>query len=485
MKKGIVWKISNWPIAIKIPLLVASFTIAFGALVTELVLFQISDIQEHSLENLSDAYLEGLSASVLPYVLRQDIWEVYDAVERSKTRYKNINITATIVTDDNNNIIAASNPTLFPTGTLILQEYLDLAYSTDAIEIRLDRPEIWVARDIVFQGNIIGKLIVSLDVSSQLVERKVFTQAMVGSNAVLTLIFAVFGYMLTRRMTRPMQVLSKHLELSTEGDLKQIPISEFEDTSKEVSAMFASYNSMVADVNERDQLANSLHREEKLAGLGRLAAAMAHEINNPLGGLLNGVDSLKRHGGNPDVRKKSIALLDRGLKSIGDVVQSSLLAYRTRSVKRNLCDKDFHDLRYLLRPEARRHSQKLNWDIKWSGKISLDGTSVRQVGLNLLLNASAAAGAGGTVAFYSSVENNTLKITVENDGEGIPTLLLDCLNNRENKGPPLDDGTKIGLWVTCRLVEEMKGCIRASSSELGSVVSVFIPFDKWVTKDAV
>src|SRR5918995_2933546 len=96
----------------------------------------------------------------------------------------------------------------------------------------------------------------------------------------------------------------------------------------EFRPLFGAFNGMVEAVREREGLARQLADEERLASLGRLASGMAHEINNPLGGILNAVDTLKQHGGRPEVRSRTLDLIERGLKGIRDVVRSTLVTYR-------------------------------------------------------------------------------------------------------------------------------------------------------------
>ena len=130
--------------------------ISIGSLVTERVLDKLSEIQNQNLKEFSGVYLDGLSSLVLPHILRNDIWEIFDAVERSKTQYENINIVSTIVAGPENYVFAASDPASFPTGSRIPPDHLNTATPENALEIQTERSEVRVFRNVVFQDRIIG-----------------------------------------------------------------------------------------------------------------------------------------------------------------------------------------------------------------------------------------------------------------------------------------------------------------------------------------
>src|SRR5690606_17017054 len=127
------------------------------------------------------------------------------------------------------------------------------------------------------------------------------------------------------------------------------------------SQLFRRFNALVQQVNEREQLLQRLAEEERLAAVGRLASGLAHEINNPLGGMQTALDTLQKHGDRPEVRREGVALLMRGLSGIRDVVRSTLAAYKSGEGRRDLQPADLDDLRYLIQHEVSRRQLVLDW----------------------------------------------------------------------------------------------------------------------------
>ena len=103
-----------------------------------------------------------------------------------------------------------------------------------------------------------------------------------------------------------------------------IPEDVVVKTDGEFGRLFRGYNALVRSMKEREELGKRLAEEKRLGSLGRLASAVAHEINNPLGGLFNALSTLKSHGHLRSVRDVSLGLLERGLVGIRDVVRTTL-----------------------------------------------------------------------------------------------------------------------------------------------------------------
>ena len=201
----------------------------------------------------------------------------------------------------------------------------------------------------------------AFDIAPLVAERRSVLFALIATNAILTVIFAAAAWLTVTRMLRPVRVLTAHLQAAAEHRGELIPARIVAQAPGEFRPLFQSFNDMAEAVREREALAKQLADEERLASLGRLASGMAHEINNPLGGLFNAIDTLKEHGGRPEVRRRTIDLIERGLRGIRDVVRTTLVTYRTDGDADVLKATDIDDLKLLVEPEIRRKELTLGW----------------------------------------------------------------------------------------------------------------------------
>ena len=130
--------------------------------------------------------------------------------------------------------------------------------------------------------------------------------ALIATNAALTLVLALAAWLTVRRMMRPVGVLAAHLEAGAERQVEPIPPMDRwarpRSSSAACSRRSTAWRRRCASGRH---LSRQLAEEERLASLGRLASGMAHEINNPLGGLFNAIDTLKQHGSAAEVRRRT------------------------------------------------------------------------------------------------------------------------------------------------------------------------------------
>lgn len=473
----------NLPLTIKVPLIVALLMVSVSGLVSMQVLSRLAQTQIHNLEDLTNAYLDGLSSSLVPHVERDDNWEVFDTLERSRTLYQGLKVRTTIVVRPDSTILASTDPARFVTESALPDSVTKAGTPFGALSAPLidNRTESWLKRELSFQGRPLGMIFAEIDTSHLIDARRDVLMTLVLTNLLLTAMFVALGWWLVRRMMRPMQSLALRLQSGASGTLPVFSTQEIGDPKSEFGRLFVRYNAMAQAVGERENLLAQLAEEERLASLGRLSSVIAHEINNPLGGLLNAVDTIKHHGDAPAIRRVSVGILERGLNSIREVVGTTLAVYRPDRNPTPLRPSDIDDLRLLINGAAARRDVSLSWINRLELGSALPNGSclpsgpIRQIILNLLLNAVQAAPVGGEVSLDIESARQGITIRIRDNGPGMPEqAVMALLDEAAPSVPGAKDG--IGLWMVNRLVSELKGRLNINHlAPTGTEICLHIP----------
>ena len=227
----------------------------------------------------------------------------------------------------------------------------------------------------------------------------------------------------------------------------------------EIGRLTGQFRTMLRDLREKRDVERRMVATERLAALGRLSAGVAHEINNPLGGMLTALSTWKHHGGQGALSHKTVSLLERGLQQIRETVAALLVEAKLET--HPLSAQDVDDVRTLVLPEVHKKHAKLRWESTVSGSMALPSTQVRQVLINLLLNAIEAVEEGGVIGCDVRRHEDRLRITIEDDGDPIPDEHVEHLFEpfaRHHTG-----GSGLGLWVTYQIVQQFKGELTVDS----------------------
>ena len=471
-----LWHIAAWPLVVKVPVLVAGLMVTVAVTTSQVVLWRFVQDQESNLRLLTSAYLDGLSAAVLPALVRRDTREVFDALDRARGgRYAGFEPRFAILELPNGTILASSDPRRFPVQSIVPEELHRRFAAGDGLAIDPGTGRAWLARTLLTEDVPAGRLFTEVDIADSLRVRREILITLVLVNGCLTMAFALGGYFVLKRMLQPLSVLTRYVEQIREGRVEPIPAGYRSKVASEFTQLFDRFNAMARAVSERQTLAAHLADQEKCAMLGRLASGMAHEVNNPLAGMLNAIDTIQAYGHEPAVLLTSLDFLKRGLAGIRNVVRATLLTYKGRSETGVLTAIDLDDLRFLVQHETGARHLHLEWDNRIAEPLSIDGPAVRQITLNLLLNACAASPDGGLVAVTVSHCDGKLRIAVADRGAGLPEDMA-ALLHQDAPAPALSPESKgLGLWTTGDLVRRLGGRVDVEYPGVGTRLVVNLP----------
>jgi len=330
--------------------------------------------------------------------------------------------------------------------------------------------------------------------------------------AVEVTLIGLFIIFFTRRfLSRPIEKLIEGTKRVSQMELDQ-PI-EITGSSEEIDELARSFDIMrerlrtaVAEINqftqkletkveERTQQLKAAHQKllqsDRLASLGQLSASVAHEINNPVAGVLNLsmlMQRMLKDDGIPPGRleefRKYLGQVTNETTRVGRIV-SDLLAFSRRS-KPQRAPADLNKIVRMTLSLA-QHKMKLSGVTVEANlredlpQVPCDGSQIQQVALNLLLNAAEATQTRGErrVEVATSATDGMVLLTVSDNGEGIPKENLAKIFDPFFTTKPEGKGVGLGLAVSYGIVEAHGGDIEVRSKVgEGTTFTVSLPLEQ-------
>jgi len=212
-----------------------------------------------------------------------------------------------------------------------------------------------------------------------------------------------------------------------------------------------------------DQLA---HQTEKLAALGRMAAGIAHEINNPLAGILLYSSHLSKKADKDGPIQEGLRIISHETARCRDIIQGLLEFSRNDqpSKKPANLNRVVEQALHIVENELRlQHIRLIRHLENGLPDVSIDSNQMEQVVVNLLINAAEAIGEYGTISVRSRREagGDRLILEISDTGTGIPQDVVGKIF--EPFFSTKSKGTGLGLSVSYGIVQNHKGTIRVSS----------------------
>lgn len=471
----------NLSLRYKLPLLGAALILLTALALSSSFLIQAWEgVRDDTLENSEDLG-QTMARSLFPALLHDDVWRAFETVSLPfRGNSPSTLAESLIVLDVNRRVFASSHPERHP----LLSDLPTLGSDFQALDdeivanpetatLVLERQDTTYIAIPVENDNVrLGTLIVA---HSNAWIRQRFEKLAARAAWITALILAFLlpiNWYWGGRMVAPLQLVTRRLSHIGSGELTPLDPTLY-PYRDEVGALYLAYGQMVEELKEKIVLKREVLNHERMAAVGRLTASIAHEINNPLGGMLNAISTLKRYGSPDPLNLKTINLLERGLSQIRETVAALLIEARITS--RQLTAHDLDDVRLLVAPGAHEQNTDLIWQTELPESVALPSTPVRQLLINLTLNAIAAAGRNGHVRVKTTGRPADLSIVVENDGEPLSAAQHERLF--EPFSPYSEHGNGLGLWICYQIVTQLNGAIRAESENALTRFLVTLPLD--------
>jgi PAS domain S-box-containing protein len=232
------------------------------------------------------------------------------------------------------------------------------------------------------------------------------------------------------------------------------------------------------NVTERNRMEEELMQSERLGIIGKMAASLAHEINNPLGIIQANAEDLMYEEGASDSVKEGLAAIQRNAIRAGEITTGLLEAATPRPMIMEILDVRTLITDSLMLLGSKNKRDRVTLEIEDHPlHIRGDERALQQVLVNLVFNSLAVTDEDGSITILAQGdgdgEQETVRIEVRDTGKGIPRENLTQIFEpffSSRKG-----GFGLGLFITRRMVQRLDGLIFAES-EPGRGTSMFLEF---------
>jgi two-component system NtrC family sensor kinase len=299
------------------------------------------------------------------------------------------------------------------------------------------------------------------------------------------------GYIIANKMSQPVQQLIEASHQVSQGNLSPEigPISK-----SEIGVLQKTFKEMLTSIQERDKRQRveseiKLLQSEKQASVGKLAGGVAHEINNPLTGIVTFTHMLLRRNDIPEEVRTDLETIAQETERVRKIVKGLLDFSRQTELDREPTDVNrlVRQAMTLVENQALIKGVNLTFE-PGDGlpMVTLDRNQIQSVLLNIIINALDATDPGGSITITTNIGISTSKpgqkgieILCTDTGCGIPPENLNRLFDPFFTTKEVGHGTGLGLSVSYGIVERHGGTIWVQSKVgKGSTFKVWLPTEE-------
>jgi PAS domain S-box-containing protein len=284
-----------------------------------------------------------------------------------------------------------------------------------------------------------------------------------------------------RQFTRDGQIRDYELQIvRQDGSVRDITMSGY--ASRDGSGNIVGYQGLMRDVTEAKRLRSQLVQSERLSAMGKMASQLAHELNNPIYGIMNCLELIKDSIGEQDSKRKYLDLAYNECKRTSGLLIKMLKFFKP--------DEEGHkhptDVNKLLDETLlfyERQFKNLNIRVKTElapdlPRITAVENQLKQVFINMIINANTAMPSGGELTIKSAHDpaSEEILVVIQDTGVGIPPANLERIFDAFFTTKKEVKGVGLGLSICYGFIREHGGRIDVESQPgKGTAFKIFLP----------
>ncbi|MFN3739711.1 MAG: two-component system sensor histidine kinase NtrB [Thermodesulfovibrionales bacterium] len=255
-------------------------------------------------------------------------------------------------------------------------------------------------------------------------------------------------------------------EVTKKGRIFQINTSPLRDKEGNITGVVE----VSVDITDKKRTEDALHQAEKLAAVGRLAAGIAHELNNPLGNIIGYAKLLLKTGNLGDYEREKLSVIIEQAEKGSEIIKGLLEFSHERPLElkrvfiNDFIERVLSTMAHIIESSGIKIFKYLN-DIP---PLEADQKQIEQVLYNILLNAVQALEGrkDGIIEIRTSGLDSTVQISISDNGPGIPREHLSLIFDPFFTTKPPGKGTGLGLSISSEIVKKHGGSLWVES-EIG------------------
>jgi len=296
----------------------------------------------------------------------------------------------------------------------------------------------------------------------------------------------ILGWLIARIILNPIYKLVLKVRDAAGSEvvehIKMSPGKELEELDLHINRLIGRINQAHEDLQKNREL---LERSSKLAAIGKIAPALAHEIRNPLTAIKMLIYAMMQEPGISKDKLHDLEIITHEINRVEGFLQNFLKYARPAKPQMQMVSivPVIKETLQLMQPRFRQSNIRLTENHEHENlRIKADPDMIKQIVMNLVLNAIESMGQDGELSFTTQVkaddpENQLFQICISDTGSGIPDDIKDSLFDPFVKGK--DQGVGLGLSISQRIAELHHGWISAANnSGKGATFTIHLPMNR-------